>query len=180
MIPMQKHFVSAVFDWIFDAFLAYIFKLLQNIAWVDWFSWARMSLCCSVGDLDVWVDWFSWARMSLCHSVGNLDGAAAEKHRLEEKQRAARKERKRTKEEWSPRLVPEAVQCCVKTTKLQEYSHTHRLLLIKAISKAFQYWSWLRHSLNGLLHLLNFTLHSEWWALFCNFWSHGKWYKSRK
>ncbi|XP_076437583.1 oxysterol-binding protein-related protein 1-like [Babylonia areolata] len=33
---------------------------------------------------------------------GNIDGAAEEKNRLEEKQRAARKDRKKTKEEWTP------------------------------------------------------------------------------
>lgn len=34
-----------------------------------------------------------------------IDKAAAEKHRLEEKQRASRKERQQTKQEWKPRCV---------------------------------------------------------------------------
>jgi len=34
---------------------------------------------------------------------GDIDGASVEKNRLEEKQRAARKERKKSKTEWSPR-----------------------------------------------------------------------------
>lgn len=36
---------------------------------------------------------------------GDLDGAAAEKTRLEEKQRTARKAMKAKKEEWKPRCV---------------------------------------------------------------------------
>ena len=35
----------------------------------------------------------------------SLDGAAVEKNRLEEKQRAARKDRKKSKGEWTPRYV---------------------------------------------------------------------------
>ena len=32
-----------------------------------------------------------------------IDGAAAEKHRLEEKQRAVRKDRKKSGDEWKPK-----------------------------------------------------------------------------
>ena len=48
------------------------------------------------------------ARIWSClkHNVNIFaDGAAAEKHRLEEKQRSARKERKKNNGDWSPRSV---------------------------------------------------------------------------
>ena len=58
------------------------------------------------------------SRMFSCRIVVNsygdcfrVDGAAAEKHRLEEKQRAARKERKKSSGDWSPRLA--AINNCL-------------------------------------------------------------------
>ena len=53
-------------------------------------------------------DQVTWVIIS-CYSnscmIMQVDKAAAEKHRLEEKQRAARRERQQTKQEWKPRCV---------------------------------------------------------------------------
>ena len=68
-----------------------------------WYWWG----CCREWIFLSWqVILMGWLqRMNVSFVTGDIDGAAAEKHRMEEKQRAARKERKRTKEEWSPQWV---------------------------------------------------------------------------
>lgn len=44
----------------------------------------------------------------VCVDVLNLDQASEEKKRLEEKQRAARKNRSKSEEDWKTRCVPES------------------------------------------------------------------------
>lgn len=64
--------------------------------------------------------------------LGDIDGAAAEKTRLEDKQRDSRKAMKSRKEEWKPKyvLLTPLIRFKIKTNRLFDFSvgsHTERI-----------------------------------------------------